>query len=85
MPRPQLTENVLDRIAAAVDDRTKVDVSHLTTQQRVELLVDELRTETNRAERLDKRIDQLEAKLESNTSDTTTRNPDDTPPDFVSR
>jgi hypothetical protein len=52
MPRPQLTEDVLDRIADAVDERTKVSVSHLTTQQQVELLLDELQEETNRADRL---------------------------------
>lgn len=71
MPRPQLSEDVLDRIADAVADRTKVDVSHLTTQQRVELLVDELRTEKKRADRLDREVDQLETRLDSITSDNT--------------
>lgn len=70
MPRPQLTEDVLDRIADAVDERTKVSVSHLTTQQRVELLVDELQEETTRADRLDRRVDQLEGGVDDPTDTT---------------
>lgn len=67
MPRPQLSEEVLGRLAELVDDRTKVPVAHLSTQQRVELLLDEFVAESTRADRLDDRVDRLEEALDDST------------------
>lgn len=80
MPRPQLSEEVLGRLAEVVDDRTKVPVAHLSTQQRVELLLDEFAAEAGRADRLESRVDSLEEALDdrNDTQNTTSGAPGDT-------
>jgi len=60
MPRPKIDEDTSDRLAELVDARTKVPAKHLTTDEKVAFLLDQLDETETRAERLASRIDTLE-------------------------
>jgi chromosome segregation ATPase len=64
MPRPTIDEEVVDRLTAAVDARTKVPAEHLGIAERIDFLLDELEDADSRAEYLSDRVDTLEAELE---------------------
>ena len=65
MGRPQLDDEVLDRLEEIVDQRTKVPASHLTTTQRLAFVLDEL-------VEADSRISHLEAEVEEARAETAT-------------
>ena len=64
MGRPQLDDEVLDRLEEIVDARTKVPASHLTTTQRLAFVLDELVEADSRISHLTDRVDSLEAEVE---------------------
>jgi chromosome segregation ATPase len=64
MPRPTIDEEVVDRLTAAVDARTKVPAEHLGIAERIDFLLDELEDADGRAEYLSDRVDTLEAELD---------------------
>ena len=63
MPRPTISEDDLDRMERIVDERTKVPVDHLTTEERLAFVLDELEEAEARASRLGDRVDRLEETL----------------------
>jgi uncharacterized protein YlxW (UPF0749 family) len=65
MPRPTIDEDVLERLEAEVENRTKVPAEHLTTTQRLAFLLDELGEAEERAGHLADRVDTLEDQLEA--------------------
>jgi predicted nucleic acid-binding Zn-ribbon protein len=66
MPRPTLSDEVLERLEAVAADRLeKVPVDHLSTTQRLELLLDELEEADTRVEHLESHIDDLSDRLEA--------------------
>jgi len=67
MPRPTIDDEVLARLEAIVDTRTKVSAEHLTTTQRLDFVLDELEEADGRADRLADRVAQLEERLEEAT------------------
>ena len=72
MGRPQLDDEVLDRLEAIVDDRTKVPASHLTTSQRLAFVLDELEEADSRIDYLSDRVDALESEVEEARADAAT-------------
>ena len=64
MPRPTVSEETLDRIEEIVDQRTKVPAKHLTTEERLAFVLDELEDADNQVEYLSDRVDSLEAEVE---------------------
>jgi vacuolar-type H+-ATPase subunit I/STV1 len=68
MPRPTLSEDILERLEAVAADRLdKVPIDHLDTTQRLAFVLDELEEladAADRADRLERRVEKLEAKLE---------------------
>jgi len=64
MARPQLDDEVLDRLEEIVDQRTKVPASHLTTTQRLAFVLDELEDADNKVEYLSDRVEALEGEVE---------------------
>jgi len=69
MGRPQLDDEVLDRLEGIVDDRTKVPASHLTTSQRLAFVLDELEEADSRISYLSDRVDALESEAEEARAD----------------
>ena len=69
MPRPTVSEETLDRIEETVDQRTKVPAKHLTTEERLAFVLDELEETEARASRLADRVEALEAELQETRSD----------------
>jgi hypothetical protein len=65
MARPQIGDDVLDRLEAAVDTRTKVPASHLTTAEQLAFVLDALDETATRAARLGDRVDSLEDELKA--------------------
>jgi len=72
MGRPQLDDEVLDRLEEIVDQRTKVPASHLTTTQRLAFLLDELEDADSRVEYLSDRVEALESEIEEARADQAT-------------
>lgn len=64
MPRPTIDAEVLERLEAVADDRTKVPVDHLSTTQRLDFVLDELADVSARADHLESRVESLEAQVE---------------------
>jgi len=64
MPRPTIDAEVLERLEAVADDRTKVPVGHLSTTQRLDFVLDELADVSARADHLEGRVESLEAQVE---------------------
>lgn len=64
MPRPTITEDTLDRLTEIADARSKVPAEHLTPEQQVAFLLDELEDADARASRLNQRVDKLENEIE---------------------
>lgn len=64
MVRPTIDEEVVERLTAAVDARTKVPAEHLGIGERLDFVLDELEEADSRAEYLEGRVDTLEAELE---------------------
>jgi chromosome segregation ATPase len=64
MPRPTITEDTLDRLEEIADARAKVPASHLTPEQLITFLLDELEDADARASRLNQRVDKLEKEIE---------------------
>jgi len=64
MPRPTIDEGTLDRLDEIADARAKVPASHLTADQQVAFLLDELEDADARANRLSQRVDRLEDEIE---------------------
>ena len=64
MGRPQLDDEVLDRLEEIVDARTKVPASHLTTTQRLAFVLDELEEADDRINYLSDRVEALEGEVE---------------------
>jgi hypothetical protein len=64
MGRPTLDDEVLERLEAVVDRRTKVPAEHLTTAQRLDFVLDALGEADSRIEYLSDRVDDLEEELE---------------------
>ena len=64
MPRPTISEDDLDRMERIVDERTKVPVEHLTTEERLVFVLDELEEAEARASRLGDRVERLEERLD---------------------
>lgn len=71
MARPAIDDDVLDRLEAAVDARTKVPATHLTTEERLSFALDALDEVERRAEHLANRVDTLEDELEEARSEDT--------------
>lgn len=64
MPRPTIDEDTLDRLNEIADARSKVPAEHLTPEQLITFLLDELEDTDARASRLNQRVDKLEAEIE---------------------
>lgn len=64
MPRPTVSEDTLDRLTEIADARSKVPASHLTPEQLIAFLLDELEDADARASRLNQRVDKLEKEIE---------------------
>ena len=64
MPRPTIDEDTLDRLNEIADARAKVPASHLTPEQLITFLLDELEDADARASRLNQRVDRLEDEVE---------------------
>ena len=64
MARPTIDEDTLDRLEEIVDARAKVPADHLTTNQLIAFVLDELHDADQRVNRLSKRVDTLESKIE---------------------
>lgn len=64
MPRPTVSEDTLDRLEEIADARAKVPASHLTPEQLITFLLDELDEADARASRLNQRVDKLENEIE---------------------
>lgn len=64
MVRPTIDEEVVERLTAAVDARTKVPAEHLGIGERLDFILDELEDADSRAEYLEDRVETLEAELE---------------------
>lgn len=64
MVRPTIDGDVVERLTDAVDARTKVPAEHLGVEERVAFVLDELEDADTRADRLEDRVDTLEAELE---------------------
>lgn len=63
MPRPTVSEDTLDRLEEIADARAKVPAEHLSPEQKIAFLLDELEDADARANRLSDRVDRLEAKI----------------------
>ena len=64
MARPTIDDEVVDRLTAAVDARTKVPAEHLGIAERVAFVLDELEEADGRVEYLEGRVETLEAELD---------------------
>ena len=64
MPRPTITEEDLERLAAITDDRTKVPVEHLSVSQRLAFVLDELEAADARADQYEERAEALADQVE---------------------
>ena len=71
MPRPTVSEETLDRIEETVDQRTKVPAKHLTTEERLAFVLDELEEADAAVDRLSNRVDTLEQQLDEVRQDST--------------
>jgi len=71
MPRPSISEEHIERLTAIVDARTKVPAKHLTTEERLAVLLDELEEADAAVDRLSNRVDTLEQHLDEVRQDTT--------------
>lgn len=71
MGRPAIDDDVLDRLTEAVDARTKVPATHLTTEERLDFALDALDEVEQRAQRLADRVNTLETELEEARSEDT--------------
>ena len=64
MPRPTVSEETIERLNDIADARAKLPADHLTTNQLVAFLLDELHDADQRNKRLSQRVDNLEAEIE---------------------
>lgn len=71
MPRPSISEEHIERLTAIVDARIKVPAKHLTTEERLGVVLDELEEADGRADRLSNRVETLEQQLDEVRQDTT--------------
>ena len=64
MPRPTVSEETIDKLNDIADARAKLPADHLTTNQLIDFLLDELGEADQRNKRLSQRVDNLEAEIE---------------------
>ena len=76
MARPRIDSDTLDRLDAAVDERTRVPGSHLTADEQLSFVLDQLDEAETRNGRLADRVERLEDELEAAREEAT----DDDPP-----
>ena len=71
MPRPSISEEHIERLTTIVDARLKVPAKHLTTEERLGVLLDELEEADAAVDRLSNRVDTLEQQLDEVRQDST--------------
>ena len=71
MPRPSISEEHIERLTTIVDARIKVPAKHLTTEERLAVLLDELEEADAAVDPLSNRVDTLEQQLDEVRQDTT--------------
>jgi len=76
MARPRIDADTLDRLTATADERTRVPASHLTADEQLSFVLDQLDEAELRIARLSDRVDTLEDELEAARAEAT----DDSPP-----
>lgn len=64
MPRPSITEEVHERLTEAADQQLRVPATHLDTEERLVVVLDELEAAAGRVEYLSDRVEALEEELE---------------------
>jgi chromosome segregation ATPase len=65
MPRPQIDEDVHERLTEAADEQLRVPATHLDTEERLVVVLDELEAAAGRVEYLSDRVETLEEELEA--------------------
>jgi hypothetical protein len=65
MARPRIDADTLDRLDASVDERTRVPASHLTADEQLSFVLDQLDEAERRIARLSDRVEELEDELEA--------------------
>jgi chromosome segregation ATPase len=78
MARPRIDADTLDRLDASVDERTRVPASHLTADEQLSFVLDQLDEAERRIARLSDRVEELEDELEAAraTTDDASERPD---------
>ena len=64
MPRPTIDEETIDKLNDIADSRAKLPASHLTTNQLIAFVLNELSEADQQVSRLSQRVENLEAKVE---------------------